>query len=127
MAVAHDPAIAVLIALVPAVLIGLANGIGVGIFRVHPLIMTLGTSLIGAGILQVYQRTVIAYLVLSLPVKLVVLWLVGVYRRLWRYAGILEVERLILGGRGVLSEIFERCRGGTISFCVAMRQVPLIR
>ena len=41
-------------------LIGLANGIGVGIFRVHPLIMTLGTSLIGTGCLQVYQRTVIA-------------------------------------------------------------------
>ena len=56
----HDPAIAILIALVPAVLIGLANGIGVGVFRVHPLIMTLGTSLIGTGCLQVYQRTVIA-------------------------------------------------------------------
>jgi ribose transport system permease protein len=56
----HDPATAMLIALVPAVLIGLANGIGVGIFRVHPLIMTLGTSLIGTGVLQVYQRTVIA-------------------------------------------------------------------
>ncbi len=56
----HDPAIAVLIALVPGVLIGLANGIGVGIFRVHPLIMTLGMSLIGTGALQVYQRTVIA-------------------------------------------------------------------
>ena len=41
-------------------LIGLANGIGVGVFRVHPLIMTLGTSLIGTGCLQVYQRTVIA-------------------------------------------------------------------
>ncbi len=41
-------------------LIGLANGIGVGVFRVHPLIMTLGTSLIGTGFLQVYQRTVIA-------------------------------------------------------------------
>ena len=41
-------------------LIGLANGIGVGVFRVHPLIMTLGTSLIGTGVLQVYQRTVIA-------------------------------------------------------------------
>ena len=38
----HDPAIAILIALVPAVLIGFANGIGIGIFRVHPLIMTLG-------------------------------------------------------------------------------------
>jgi ribose transport system permease protein len=56
----HDPAVAILISLVPAALIGLANGIGVGIFRVHPLIMTLGTSLIGTGILQVYQRTVIA-------------------------------------------------------------------
>ena len=56
----HDPAVAILLALMPAVLIGLANGIGVGVFRVHPLIMTLGTSLIGTGCLQVYQRTVIA-------------------------------------------------------------------
>jgi ribose transport system permease protein len=52
--------VAMLVALVPAVLIGFANGIGVGVFRVHPLIMTLGTSLIGVGCLQVYQRTVIA-------------------------------------------------------------------
>lgn len=56
----HDPAVAILISLIPAALIGVANGIGVGIFRVHPLIMTLGTSLIGTGVLQVYQRTVIA-------------------------------------------------------------------
>ena len=56
----HDPATATLIALLPAVLIGLANGIGVGVFRVHALIMTLGTGLIGTGVLQVYQRTVIA-------------------------------------------------------------------
>ena len=59
-ATSHDPAVAILISLVPAILIGVANGIGVGIFRVHPLIMTLGMSLIGTGILQVYQRTVIA-------------------------------------------------------------------
>ena len=58
--VEHAPAVAILIGLAPAVLIGLANGIGVGVFRVHPLIMTLGTSLIGTGCLQVYQRTVIA-------------------------------------------------------------------
>ena len=56
----HDPAVAILISLVPAVLIGLVNGIGCGVFRVHPLIMTLGTSLIGTGVLLVYQRTVIA-------------------------------------------------------------------
>ena len=44
----------------PALLVGLVNGIGVGVFRVHPLIMTLGTGLIAFGGLQVYQRTVIA-------------------------------------------------------------------
>jgi ribose transport system permease protein len=59
-AVEHSAAVAIAIALIPAILIGLANGIGVGVFRVHPLIMTLGTSLIGSGCLQVYQRTVIA-------------------------------------------------------------------
>lgn len=56
----HDPAIAIAVALLPAVLIGLANGVGIGVFRVHPLIMTLGTSLIGTGCLLVYQRSVIA-------------------------------------------------------------------
>jgi ribose transport system permease protein len=56
----HEPAVAIVIALVPALLIGLANGIGIGVFRVHPLIMTLGTSLIGTGCLLVYQRSVIA-------------------------------------------------------------------
>ena len=56
----HDPAMVVVIAMVPALLVGIVNGIGVGIFRVHPLIMTLGTGLIAFGCLQVYQRTVIA-------------------------------------------------------------------
>lgn len=56
----HDPAIAIAMAIIPALLMGLVNGIGVGIFRVHPLIMTLGTGLVGFGCLQVYQRTVIA-------------------------------------------------------------------
>ncbi|MDW6023751.1 ABC transporter permease [Mesorhizobium sp. BAC0120] len=60
LASAYHPATAIAIALIPALLIGVANGIGIGIFRVHPLIMTLGTSLIGTGFLQVYQRTVIS-------------------------------------------------------------------
>ncbi|MFN0114022.1 MAG: ABC transporter permease [Paracoccaceae bacterium] len=51
---------AILISLVPALLIGLLNGFGIGICRVHPLIMTLGSGLIGTGILLVYQRLVIA-------------------------------------------------------------------
>lgn len=54
------PTGAILVALLPAILIGLVNGFGVGICRVHPLIMTLGTGLIATGCLQVYQRFVIA-------------------------------------------------------------------
>jgi ribose transport system permease protein len=54
------PVAAILVALVPAVLLGLLNGVGIAFFRVHPLIMTLGTGLIGIGCLQVYQRGVIA-------------------------------------------------------------------
>lgn len=56
----HGPAVAMMIAMIPPLLIGLSNGIGIGVFRVHPLIMTLGTSLIGMGCILVYQRSVIA-------------------------------------------------------------------
>ncbi len=48
------------LALVPALMVGLVNGFGVAICKVHPLIMTLGTGLIATGCLQVYQRSVIA-------------------------------------------------------------------
>ena len=51
---------AVLVALACAVVVGLVNGFGVAICRVHPLIMTLGTALIANGCLLVYQRFVIA-------------------------------------------------------------------
>ncbi len=48
------------IALSAALLVGLVNGFGIGVARVHPLIMTLGTGLVATGCLQVYQRFVIA-------------------------------------------------------------------
>lgn len=47
---------AVLVALTCGLAVGVVNGFGVGIVRVHPLIMTLGTGLIATGCLQVYQR-----------------------------------------------------------------------
>ena len=47
---------AVILALIPAAVVGLVNGIGVGIFRVHPLIMTISTSLIVSGLVNVYAR-----------------------------------------------------------------------
>ena len=48
------------VALGVAMLVGVANGIGIAVAGVHPLIMTLGTGLIATGCLQVYQRFVIA-------------------------------------------------------------------
>ncbi len=55
----HGPLMAILIALVASALVGAVNGIGVGVLRVHPLIMTLGTGLVVIGFLNVYQRTVL--------------------------------------------------------------------
>ena len=54
-----DPVFAIPLALAVAALVGLANGIGVGVFRVHPLIMTLAVGLVVEGLLLVYQRLVL--------------------------------------------------------------------
>jgi ribose transport system permease protein len=43
------------VALVAAALAGLVTGIGVGVFRVHPLIMTLGMGLVVLGLANVWQ------------------------------------------------------------------------
>ena len=43
------------VALAVAALVGLVTGIGVGVFRVHPLIMTLGMSLVVLGLANVWQ------------------------------------------------------------------------
>ena len=67
-----DPALAIPLSLVPAALAGLASGIGVGIFRVHPLIMTLAVGLVVEGLLLVYQRTVLGT---SAQVPEVLTWL----------------------------------------------------
>ena len=54
-----DPILAIPLALGCAALAGLASGIGVGIFRVHPLIMTLAVGLVVEGLLLVYQRLIL--------------------------------------------------------------------
>lgn len=53
-------ATAIAIGLVAAAIVGLVNGVGVGIFRVQPLIMTLGMGLVVAGLLTIYQVIAIA-------------------------------------------------------------------
>jgi ribose transport system permease protein len=47
--------VAIIVALGVSALAGLVTGIGVGIFRVHPLIMTLGMSLVVLGLANVWQ------------------------------------------------------------------------
>ncbi len=42
-------------ALIVAALAGLVTGVGVGVFKVHPLIMTLGMSLVVLGLANVWQ------------------------------------------------------------------------
>ncbi len=56
----HGPWIAIALALGAAALIGLVNGIGIGIFRVHPLIMTLAMILVVGGLATVYFITVVS-------------------------------------------------------------------
>ena len=46
---------AIVIALIAAAASGLVTGIGVGVFRVHPLIMTLGMGLVVLGLANVWQ------------------------------------------------------------------------
>ena len=41
--------------LAAAAVAGIVNGVGIGVFRVHPLIMTLGTGLVVLGLMAVYQ------------------------------------------------------------------------
>lgn len=48
-------AVAIAVPLLIAVLIGFVNGIGVGVFRVHPLIMTLGMGLVVFGASNAWQ------------------------------------------------------------------------
>ena len=50
---------AVLLGLAVGLLVGLLNGIGVAIFRVQPLVMTLGTGLMTEGVLVVYSQKII--------------------------------------------------------------------
>ena len=55
----QGPLVALAIALVAAVVAGLVKGIGVGVFKVHPLIMSLGMSLVVLGLMSVYQLAMV--------------------------------------------------------------------
>ena len=55
----QGPGVAILMGVAAAVLAGVVNGVGVGVFKVHPLIMTLGLGLVILGLMNVYQLMVV--------------------------------------------------------------------
>ena len=55
----QGPGVAIAVALIAAVIAGIVNGIGIGVFKVHPLIMTLGMSLVVLGLMSVYQLAMV--------------------------------------------------------------------
>jgi ribose transport system permease protein len=52
-------AVALIVALLIAAFAGFLTGVGVGVFRVHPLIMTLGMSLVVLGLANVWQLVMV--------------------------------------------------------------------
>jgi ribose transport system permease protein len=51
--------VALIVALLIAAFAGFLTGVGVGVFRVHPLIMTLGMSLVVLGLANVWQLVMV--------------------------------------------------------------------
>jgi len=43
-------------------------------------------------------RTALIFALVSVPLRLVIYWAFGLYRRLWRYASVAELERIIVAG-----------------------------
>ncbi len=66
----HGSATAIAIALAVGLGIGLVNGIGVALFRVNALIMTLGVSVITIGLLTIYSQKRFTALVPDFVVRL---------------------------------------------------------
>lgn len=68
----QGPIVAILIAFAAATVAGLITGIGIGVFKVHPLIMTLGMNLVILGLVAVYQ---LAMVLSGVVIPDAILWL----------------------------------------------------
>jgi ribose transport system permease protein len=55
----YGPVVAIAVGLAAAILAGLVNGVGIGVFKVHPLIMTLGIGLVVLGLMAVFQLAMV--------------------------------------------------------------------
>ena len=55
----QGPVVAILLGFAAAGIAGTVNGVGIGVFKVHPLIMTLGTGLVVLGVMATYQSAML--------------------------------------------------------------------
>jgi ribose transport system permease protein len=55
----QGPLVAIVVAFMAAGVAGIVTGVGIGVFKVHPLIMTLGMSLVVLGLVAVYQLAMV--------------------------------------------------------------------
>jgi FlaA1/EpsC-like NDP-sugar epimerase len=73
-------------------------------FLLDALLLPLGTPIgycirfEGWSWLATDSAIALTFLLFVVPLKLWVLWSAGLYRRLWRYASIADLERILLGG-----------------------------
>ena len=92
-----------------------------------PIGLLLGYSIRfeGWGWTATEGRVALLFALLAIPLKLTILWGVGLYRRLWRYASIADLERILIGGVACL--FASVLLGGTILPLsgLAERRVPL--
>jgi ribose transport system permease protein len=95
--------VAIVVALIAAALAGLVTGIGVGVFRVHPLIMTLGMSLVVLGMANFWQIQTIQT---SVGVPPVLRWLGS-----QAFAGVIPYDLLVFVPLAVLTLIGLRRTG----------------
>lgn len=68
-----------------------------------------------------HRQTAAVYVLVSIAAKLYVAWSVGIYRRLWRYAGIVDVERLITSA--AISGVICLALGGVVLPAVGLAEV----
>ncbi|MDQ8165305.1 MAG: nucleoside-diphosphate sugar epimerase/dehydratase [Gemmatimonadota bacterium] len=59
-----------------------------------------------------YQRAMLVYLALALPIRLAVAYASGLYKFLWRYASLIELERLLFAG--AISGVLTMLAGGVL-------------
>ena len=70
-----------------------------------------------------YERTLLLFTLLTLPLRLVIAWRAGLYRCVWRFASITELERILVAGFSIA--IVTTVIGLGLEFVGAPQRMPI--